>query len=135
MRRLAAFALTIIIVGYWRPAQSAPPAIAVDEINYLLGFIGRSGCRFYRNGSWYDSHRAQSHLRDKYNYLAARDRIKTADDFIEQAATRSSMSGEEYQIQCEAEAAQPSNRWLRTALSGYRLSVGLHATPNSPRLR
>jgi hypothetical protein len=123
------------LLSLWRPAQAAPSPIAVDEINYLLGFIGRSGCKFYRNGSWYDSHRAQSHLRDKYKYLAARDRIKTTDDFIEQVATRSSMSGEEYQIQCEAGPAVPSARWLRTALSGYRLSVGRHATPNSPQLR
>ena len=134
MKRLAVFALAIIVLSHW-PAQAAPPAIAVDEISYLLGFIGSSGCKFYRNGSWYDSHRAQSHLRNKYNFLAERDRIKTADDFIEQAATRSSMSGEEYQIQCEAGPAVPSNRWLRTALSGYRLSAGQHATPNSPRPR
>lgn len=135
MKRLGVLALTLIVLSYWRPAQAAPPAIAVDEINYLLEFIGSSGCKFYRNGSWYDSHRAQSHLRDKYNYLTARDRIKNADDFIEQAATRSSMSGQDYQIQCEAGPVVPSNRWLRTALSAYRLSVGQHATPDSPRLR
>jgi hypothetical protein len=134
VKQLAVIAMAIVVLNHWRPAQAAPPAIAVVEINYLLGFIGRSGCKFYRNGSWYDSNRAQSHLRDKYNYLAARDRIKTADDFIEQAATRSSMSGEEYQIQCEAGPTLPSNRWLRTALSGYRWSVA-HAAPNSPRLR
>ena len=133
MKRLAVIALAIIVLSHWRPAPAAPPAFAVDEINYLLGFIERSGCKFYRNGSWYDSHRAQSHLRDKYDYLAARGRIKTADDFIEQAATRSSMSGEEYQIQCEAGPVVPSNRWLRTALSGYRSSVGQHAAPDSPR--
>jgi uncharacterized protein DUF5329 len=135
VKRLAVFALAIILLSHWRPAQAAAPPVAVDEINYLLGFIGRSGCRFYRNGSWYDSHRAESHLRDKYNYLAARDRIKTADDFIERAATSSSMSGEEYRIQCEAGPVVSSNRWLRTALSGYRLSVGQQAIPNSHGLR
>jgi hypothetical protein len=87
VKQLAVIALAIIVLSHWRPAQAAPPAITVDEINYLLGFIGRSGCMFYRNGSWYDSHRAQSHLRNKYDYLAARDRIKTTDDFIELAAT------------------------------------------------
>jgi hypothetical protein len=135
MKRLSIFALAIIFLSYWPSARSAPPATAVAEINYLLDFIGRSGCKFYRNGSWYDSHRAQSHLRDKYNYLAARDHIKTADDFIEQAATRSSMSGEEYQIQCEAGPALPSNRWLRTALLEYRSSAGPHAAPQSPAAR
>ena len=123
MIRIFVFALAIVLLSQSPCANAAPPAIAVAEINYLLGFIGRSGCKFYRNGSWYDSHRAQSHLRDKYNYLVARDRIKTAEDFIEQAATRSSMSGEEYQIQCEAGPALPSNRWLHTALLGYRSSA------------
>jgi hypothetical protein len=121
--RIFAFALAIILLSQSPCANAAPPAIAVDEINYLLGFIERSGCKFYRNGSWYDSHRAQSHLRDKYNFLAAREHIKTAEDFIEQAATRSSVSGEEYQIQCEAGPALPSNRWLHTALLGYRASA------------
>jgi len=122
VKRTFAFALVLIVLCPW-PTQAAPPASAVDEINYLLGFIDRSGCRFYRNGTWYDSHRAQSHLRDKYNYLAARDRIKTADDFIDQAATRSSMSGQEYQIECEAGPALPSSQWLRTVLLGYRSSL------------
>jgi hypothetical protein len=122
VKRSFAFVLVLTMLCPW-PTQAAPPAHAVDEINYLLGFIDRSGCRFYRNGTWYDSHRAQLHLREKYNYLAARDRIKTADDFIEQAATRSSMSGQEYQIQCEAGPALPSGRWLLTALLGYRSSL------------
>ena len=130
--RLLVLALAIVFLSHGQPAHAAPPAIAADEINYLLGFIDRSGCKFYRNGSWYDSHRAQSHLRDKYNYLSARDRIKSADDFIEQAATRSSMSGEEYQIQCEAGPTVPSNRWLRTALVDYRVSPGRHTTIKSP---
>jgi hypothetical protein len=127
MMRFVVFALTAIVLSQSPPVHAAPPAIAVDEINYLLGFIERSGCKFFRNGSWYDAHRAQSHLRDKYNYLAARNRIKTAEDFVEQAATRSSMSGEEYQIQCEAGPALPSNRWLRTALLDYRSSASLRS--------
>jgi hypothetical protein len=126
--RVVVFALAVILSSHGPSANAAPPAIAVAEITYLLGFIDRSGCKFYRNGSWYDSHRAQSHLRGKYNYLAAHDHIKTAEDFIEQAATRSSMSGIEYQIQCEAGPAEPSNRWLRTALLSYRSSAGQHPT-------
>lgn len=128
MTRLFVLTLAAIFLSHSPCAHAAPPAAAVEEINYLLGFIERSGCKFYRNGSWYDAHRAQSHLRDKYTYLAARGRIKTAEDFVEQAATRSSMSGEEYQIQCEAGPAQPSNRWLRSALLDYRSST-------SPRSR
>lgn len=134
MKAVSALLLGFIVLGLWPPAQAAPPPIAVAEINYLLGFIDRSGCKFYRNGSWYDSHRAQSHLRSKYDYLAARDRVKSAEDFIEQAATKSSMSGEDYQIQCEAGPAVPSNRWLVTALIGYRSSAVQRAAPKSPAI-
>jgi Family of unknown function (DUF5329) len=131
VKRFFVFALAVIVLSHGPPVRAAPPAIAVDEIAYLLGFIERSDCKFYRNGSWYDAHQAQSHLRDKYKYLAAHERIKTAEDFIEQAATRSSMSGIEYQIQCEAGPVVPSNRWLRTALLGYRSAVGQHPIANS----
>ncbi len=121
------------ILGQWpSAAHAAPPAAAVAEINYLLEFVDRSGCKFYRNGSWYDSHRAQSHLRAKYDYLVARDRITSAEDFIEQAATQSSISGKAYQIQCEAGPAVPSNRWLHTALSAYRSSLGQQSRLLSP---
>ena len=134
MNRTTVVALAALLLGH-AAAQAAPPAIAVNEVNYLLGFIERSGCKFYRNGSWYDSHRAQSHLRGKYNYLVAHDHIKIAEDFIEQAASRSSMSGIEYQIQCEEGPAVPSNRWLHTALIDYRSSLRQQAilkTPTNP---
>ena len=101
-------------------ASAAPPAIAQTEINYLLGFIESSGCEFYRNGSWYDSKRAQAHLRDKYQILAADDQISTAEDFIEKAATKSSLSGRPYQVRCGGGEAVTSNRWLREVLTHYR---------------
>ena len=128
MTRLLVLALAMLALVQAPRASAAPPAAAVDEIGYLLGFIDRSGCKFYRNGSWYDSHRAQSHLRDKYNFLAARGLIKSTEDFIEQAATKSSMSGIDYQIQCGTSPAQPSNRWLTTALQDYRATPA-HRAP------
>jgi hypothetical protein len=101
-------------------ARAAPPAIAQAEINYLLGFVESSGCDFYRNGSWYDSKRAQAHLRYKYEMLAAHDRINTAEDFIEKAATKSSLSGRPYQVRCSGGEVLTSNQWLRDALARYR---------------
>jgi len=111
-------------------ASAAPPAIAQTEINYLLGFVESSGCEFYRNGSWYDSKRAQAHLRDKYQMLAASDQINTAEDFIEKAATKSSLSGRPYQIRCGGGEAVTSNQWLRDVLTRYRAD----AVPGAPRV-
>jgi hypothetical protein len=109
-------------------ASAAPPAIAQTEINYLLGFIESSGCEFYRNGSWYDSKRAQAHLRDKYEMLAAADQISTAEDFIEKAATQSSLSGRPYQVRCGGREAVTSKQWLRDVLTRYR-TYGAHDAP------
>jgi hypothetical protein len=108
-------------------ASAAPPAIAETEINYLLGFIESSSCEFYRNGSWYDSKRAQAHLRDKYEMLAAAGQINTAEDFIEKAATKSSLSGRSYQVRCGGGEAVTSSQWLREALARYRAQAELGA--------
>lgn len=97
----------------------APPAARV-EIEYLLQHVGTSGCEFYRNGSWYDAGRAEGHLRDKYKYLDARHQINSAEDFIDRAATKSSISGLSYQLRCKGSAAVPSGQWLYDALTLYR---------------
>lgn len=105
-------------------AQGAPPAIANTEINYLLGLIEHSGCQFYRNGSWYDSKHAEAHLREKYEFLAAKGDIQSTEDFIERAATRSSLSGKAYAIKCGSAPVVPTDQWLRAALARYRASAG-----------
>jgi hypothetical protein len=120
----SAWLLGLVLALCCWPARSAPPPeIAQTEINYLLGFIEQSGCQFYRNGSWYDSKRAQAHLRDKYNYMVARDLIKTAEDFIEQAATKSSLSGIAYALKCSSAPVVASSLWLREVLARYRLTA------------
>jgi hypothetical protein len=113
-------------------ARAAPPAIAQTEVNYLLGSVGRSGCEFYRNGSWYEAKKAQAHLRYKYELLAAREQIKTAEDFIEKAATKSSLSGQPYQVRCSDGEAVTTNQWLHDVLARYRIN-GADAAPRVTR--
>jgi hypothetical protein len=119
---------SLLGLAFLTVASAAPPAIAQTEINYLLGFVEGSGCEFYRNGSWYDSKRAQAHLRDKYQMLAAADQISTAEDFIEKAATKSSLSGRPYEVRCGGGEALTSNQWLRKALARYR-TYGAYDAP------
>jgi len=95
------------------------PTIAQTEINYLLTYVEKSACEFHRNGSWYDSKKAQAHLRYKYDALAAANRIHSAEDFIEMAATKSSFTGLAYEIRCGDEVVT-TNQWLRLALARYR---------------
>ena len=88
----------------------------------MLASIEASGCAFYRNGTWHDSKSAVAHLRDKYDYLTARDLIVTTEGFIEDAATRSSLSGKPYEVKCGDSAAVTSNRWLHDKLAHLRAS-------------
>jgi hypothetical protein len=110
-------------------ARAAPPATAQTEINYLLEFIKSSGCEFFRNGSWYDSKQAEAHLRSKYGILAMGAAIQTAEDFIQQAATKSSLSGQPYQVRCGGNDAVTSNQWLRDVLARYRAHPSQGASP------
>ncbi len=101
-------------------AWAAPPKNTQVEVEYLLEFVGRSGCDFSRNGTWHDSKAAQSHLRDKYNYLVAFNLINTAENFIERAATGSSFTGQPYQVSCHGGIKMTSNRWLHEELARFR---------------
>ena len=86
----------------------------------LLQAVGASGCHFMRGGSAYSSAQAQEHLSKKYEYMAARDMLVSTEDFIDKAATRSSMSGEPYAIRCGEAAAQKSADWMRARLKAMR---------------
>ena len=123
--RLSAVLCLVLGLAPAAVARAAPPAIARTEIDYLLGSMENSACEFYRNGSWYDAKTAAAHLRDKYEILAKGDQIQTAEDFIEQAATKSSLSGRPYQVRCSGEEAVASNEWLRHLLARYRAHAGL----------
>ncbi len=101
-------------------AIAAPSAEVQAEVRYLLQFIENSGCEFYRNGLWYDGTHASAHLRNKYEYFVARDQVRTTEDFIDRAATKSSITGIPYQIRCIGGTAVDSNGWLREALAAYR---------------
>ncbi len=122
--RLIVLLAAIAGVLYFPVSRAQPVQNAETEINYLLNFVEISGCEFYRNGSWYDSIRAQEHLRKKYNYLSARDRIVTAEDFVEKAASESSLSGIPYEIRCGDGCTTVATReWLLAVLARYRAVV------------
>jgi hypothetical protein len=101
-------------------AHAAEQGTKELEIAYLIQQVRLPGCRFYRNGTWYEGERAQAHLRTKYESLSAHGQIHSAEDFIEKVASRSSLSGEAYQIQCAGQPAVPSSQWFGNLLVRYR---------------
>jgi hypothetical protein len=91
----------------------APP----DEVEYLLSAIEASGCQFDRNGSVHDSAEARDHIARKYRYV--KKRVDSSEEFIEYAASRSSISGKPYHIVCGEERVA-SETWLLESLQRYR---------------
>ncbi|MEP6881227.1 MAG: DUF5329 domain-containing protein [Dokdonella sp.] len=97
------------------------------EITALLHALGTSQCEFFRNGTWYDSAKAEDHLKRKLDYFERKGLISTSDTFIDDAASRSSMSGKPYQVRCQGQPAQPSADWLKGKLEELRKG-GLDST-------
>ena len=119
LRRIGLLALALQLL--WLPVvRAASSTNTQSEVDFLLGYLAVSGCEFYRNGTWYDSDAAQAHLRKKYAYLSALNMVKTADDFIEKAASESSFSGKAYQVRCHGGAAVTSRKWLNDELAHFR---------------
>ena len=98
---------------------ATPDAVGI-EVDALLARLESSGCEFNRNGTWYAGGNARAHLQKKREYLANKGLLRSAEQFIELAASSSSMSGHAYQVRCGAGAAQPSAQWLTKELAAIR---------------
>lgn len=100
-------------------AGESPPVVRA-EIASLLGRLETSDCRFNRNGSWYSGQKAKAHMLAKLHYLEARTTLTSTEQFIDLAATKSSISGKPYLVQCGDTPAQTSEVWLTTQLKLLR---------------
>jgi len=96
-------------------AGAAVPANETERIEYLIQSIEQlSNAKFIRNGSTYDAKPAADHLRLKWREAGAR--IKTAQQFIELCASRSSVSGQPYRIRFADGSIVTSEAFLRAKL-------------------
>jgi Family of unknown function (DUF5329) len=129
--RLTGVLSMLVGLSFLLPAHTQPTETAQAEIDFLLQYIEVSGCAFRRNGDWHDSAAARAHLASKYAYLASSKRITSAEDFIDKAASRSSLSGEDYEVRCGACPTIKSNEWLRAVLTRYRVMVAARAEDGS----
>ena len=104
-------------------AQPVVPPVARNtqaEIDHLFDYISHSSCQFNRNGSWHDMAAAKAHVNTKYEYLKERGKIDSTESFIENAASRSSFSGQDYLVQCPGAQAVSSASWLKAELTRFR---------------
>jgi hypothetical protein len=127
MRRTLLLLLTGAFVSASAAAPLAPAARA--EIDALLARLESSGCEFYRNGSRHTAAEATPHLVGKLKYLEDRGAVQTAEQFIDLAASRSSVTSQAYLIKCGTAAPVESGAWLRSQLKALR--AGAPAAPGT----
>ena len=108
-----------LFIALFFPVQFAVAA-EDKEIASLLSYIAESDCIFIRNGDEHQAKAASEHLEMKYNHV--KDRIKSAEDFIDKIATKSSFSGSPYEILCNS-VRLPTKLWLEGTLAAHRASV------------
>ncbi len=88
------------------------------EIDFLISYVNHSQCIFNRNGINYKGSEAVTHIKRKYDYF--KNDIKTTEDFIALAATKSEISGRKYTVKCTNSERQALGKWLLKALSAFR---------------
>ncbi|MDR0441005.1 MAG: DUF5329 domain-containing protein [Candidatus Accumulibacter sp.] len=114
------------------PAIAAPtPASVRSEIDALLSSLQSSGCQFNRNGSWFSGSEARDHLLRKLEYIERRDGVQSTEQFVELAASRSSLSDRDYQVRCDGQAPEASQIWLIRRLAIIREAANRSDAPAS----
>ena len=112
MRHVWPLIFCVLVLG---PARAAVPVNETERIEYLIQSIEQlSNAKFIRNGSAYDAKPAADHLRFKWREAGAR--VKTAGQFIELCASRSSVSGQPYRIRFADGSIVTSEAFLRAKL-------------------
>ena len=122
-KRIATWLLLVVLVAP-ALAQQAVDLSTVEQqkIGWLIESVAAlHDARFIRNGQAYDATRAADHLRLKLRF--AGDRVKTAEDFINYCATRSSMSGRRYSIRFADGRTVDAAMFLRQRLAAYPAAV------------
>src|SRR5438067_6264384 len=101
---------------------SAVPARAAESLEQTIAFllhrIETADATFLRNGQTHTAKEAVEHVRAKYERFKGQ--IKTPEDFIRLAATKSLLTGQPYLVRSRDGKEMPLNAWLSNALREHR---------------
>ena len=130
MKRFLLLIIFSCLLAPGLPASSAPEDENLKEtIDYLVEFARTSDVVFIRNDKEHSAEEAASHMLRKYGY--AKRKVRTAEDFIEYCAAKSTMSGKPYHVRLKDGRTITSAEWLLAALAGYRSGGAAKSTFSS----
>ena len=96
-------------------------AESLDEsIKFLLDYVAKSDATFIRNGQKHTPQEAANHVKAKYEHFKSE--IKTPEDFIRLAASKSLLTGKPYLVRAPDGKEMRLDVWLTDALKDYRAS-------------
>jgi hypothetical protein len=113
--------ITLVFAASQAVAEPMPVA-ARTELLTVLNTLETSGCQFNRNGKWYSGADAKKHLLRKLDYVESQYALKSAEQFVDLAASESSYSGIAYQVKCTGTSSSDSNTWMKRELYRGRLN-------------
>ena len=104
------------------PLSSTAAPTAREEITMLMSRLQTSGCRYYRNGTWYtDATKAKEHLQLKLDYFEKQHTLpSTTEQLIQLGGFKSSITGEPYKVKCVNRPEQFSEQWMLQELRKMR---------------
>lgn len=91
---------------------------AEEEIQLLITKVENSACTFHRNGGTHSAVDAADHIRLKLRRGSRH--AKTSQSFIDRLASKSSLSGRPYKIECDQGELILMKTWLDTELQAIR---------------
>lgn len=113
--------VTLILILFSGFTVAADVGIGTQkEVEHLFDYLKQSNCQFERNGSWFGTDKAAQHIDKKYQYLLKKKAIRSAEDFIDHAASRSSTTEQPYRVDCGKKAVVETAVWFRADLDAFR---------------
>ena len=112
-RLLAAFIFLSISTGQIFATDSLD-----ESIKFLLDYVAKSDATFIRNGQAHTPHEAVNHIKAKYEHFKSE--IKTPEDFIRLAASKSLLTGQPYLVRPRDGKQMQLDAWLTAALKAHR---------------
>ena len=110
--------ITILILCLIAWSTAAGDPNLQSEIDHLINYVRESDCEFIRNGIAHTSEEAIEHILRKYDHF--KDKIKTAEDFIDYCASKSLLSKKPYKIGCPEKESVDSKYWFLEELQRFR---------------
>jgi hypothetical protein len=108
--------IPILIVTF---AGQTFAAESLDQtIDYLIDYVGKSNGTFIRNGASHTPAEAVAHIKAKYEHF--KPQIKTPEDFIRLAASKSLLTGKPYLLRTPDGKEMHLDLWLTNALKEHR---------------